>query len=57
MKNNRNRNIDKAKLIELYEKGIKALVIAKELNIGRSTVFKIVKEEDKTRLKYNLKKE
>jgi predicted transcriptional regulator YheO len=41
----RNRKINKTRLIKLYEEGISSKSIAKELNIGRSTVFKIVKEE------------
>lgn len=41
----RNRNIDKTKLLEMFKDGIKACDIAENLNVGRSTVYKIIGEE------------
>ncbi|MCW8349198.1 recombinase family protein [Vibrio sp. ZSDZ65] len=41
----RKRSIDRNQLIALYEKGIGATQISQQLNIARSTVYKILKEE------------
>lgn len=40
----RKRSIDRKKIEELREKGIGASFIARQLNVGRSTVYKIIGE-------------
>jgi len=40
----RKRSVDRNKLLALYNRGIKASEIAKQLDIGRSTVYKLIKE-------------
>lgn len=40
----RKRSIDRQRVICLYEGGIGATAIAKQLRIGRSTVYKILSE-------------
>ncbi|MDJ0647418.1 MAG: recombinase family protein [Xenococcaceae cyanobacterium MO_188.B19] len=40
----RKRSIDRKKVIHLYERGIGATAISKQLRIGRSTVYKILDE-------------
>lgn len=40
----RKRSVDREKLLVLHKKGIKASDIAKQLGIGRSTVYKLIKE-------------
>lgn len=40
----RKRSVDRQKIKELHEKGIGASVIARQLTIGRSTVYKIIEE-------------
>ncbi|NRA82190.1 MAG: helix-turn-helix domain-containing protein [Pseudoalteromonas sp.] len=40
----RTKNINKPMVLKLYEEGERAVDIAEKLAIGRSTVFKIVKE-------------
>lgn len=39
----RKRSIDRQKLIDLHEQGLKPSEIASELGIGRSTVYKLIK--------------
>ena len=41
----RKRSVDRAKLLELHNNNVGATEIAKELGIGRSTVYSIIKEE------------
>lgn len=41
----RKRSIDRKEVLSLYEKGIGVTRIAKEMKIGRSTVYKLLKEE------------
>ena len=41
----RKRTVDRNKIIELKMKGMGATHISKELNIGRSTVYKILTDE------------
>ncbi|PCH95097.1 MAG: hypothetical protein COB83_09770 [Gammaproteobacteria bacterium] len=41
----RKRSIDRSKLLELHNDGMGATNIAKELGVGRSTVYKILDEE------------
>lgn len=38
--------VDKNKIIELYNKGFNSSDISKELNIGRTTVYKYLKENN-----------
>jgi DNA invertase Pin-like site-specific DNA recombinase len=40
----RKRFVDRSKVIDLFDSGIKASEIASKLQIGRSTVYKILKE-------------
>ena len=40
----RKPSIDKKKVLELYEKGTGATAIAKQIGIGRSTVYKFLKD-------------
>lgn len=40
----RKRSVDRNRIKELHEKGIGASIIARKLIIGRSTVYKIIKE-------------
>lgn len=40
----RKRSVDRNKLIQLHKQGVRASEIASELNIGRSTVYKILKD-------------
>jgi DNA invertase Pin-like site-specific DNA recombinase len=40
----RKRSIDRKELLSLHEKGVGAIGIAKEMRIGRSTVYKLLKE-------------
>jgi len=40
----RKRSVDRGKLKELREKGTGASAIARQMNIGRSTVYKIMEE-------------
>jgi len=40
----RKRSINRNKVIELIEKDVGATKVAKRLNIGRSTIYKILKE-------------
>ena len=42
----RKRKINRAKLLELNKNGVGASAIAKELGVGRSTVYKILKDEN-----------
>ena len=42
----RKRSIDRAKVKALYKSGISAIDIASQLNIGRSTVYKLLNEID-----------
>ncbi|MBF0235047.1 recombinase family protein [Dolichospermum sp. ST_sed1] len=49
----RKPSIDRQKLKALHEKGIGATSIAQEMNIGRSTVYKILKELQKNHLVSN----
>lgn len=42
----RKRSIDRGKLLDLHMSGIGATKIAKEMNIGRSTVYKLINEVD-----------
>lgn len=41
----RKRSVDRDKLLELYNNNVGATEIAKELGIGRYTVYSIIKEE------------
>lgn len=41
----RKRSIERNKIIELHSKGIGATAIAKQAKVGRSTVYKLFKEE------------
>lgn len=41
----RKRTVDREKVFELKSKGIGATEISKELGIGRSTIYKLLKEE------------
>ena len=40
----RKRTINRKKLRELYQNGIGATAIAKQMKIGRSTVYKLIKQ-------------
>ena len=40
----RKRTIDREKMLELHKKGIGATCIAKQMNIGRSTVYKLLQD-------------
>lgn len=42
----RKRTIDRKKVIELYKSGIGAKNIIREMGVGRSTIYKILKEEN-----------
>lgn len=42
----RKRSIDRKKLNELHQNGVKASEIARQLGIGRSTVYKLIREKD-----------
>lgn len=42
----RKRKINRAKLLELNKNGVGVSAIAKELGVGRSTVYKILKDEN-----------
>lgn len=44
----RKRTVNRTKILSMKKQGTKASVIAKELSIGRSTVYKILKENDIT---------
>jgi DNA invertase Pin-like site-specific DNA recombinase len=41
----RKRTVDRQQLLQLHEDGVGATEIARELKIGRATVYKILKEE------------
>ena len=41
----RKRSVDRDRLLELHNNNVGATEIAKELGIGRSTVYSIIKEE------------
>jgi len=45
----RKRKIDREKIVDLYTNGIGATALAKQEKIGRSTVYKLLKESRKTR--------
>ena len=40
----RKRRINRKELLELHEKGIGATEIAKQMNIARSTIYKVINE-------------
>lgn len=41
----RKRTVDRQQLLRMHEDGVGATEIARELKIGRATVYKILKEE------------
>jgi len=45
----RKRKIDRKKIVDLYTNGMGATALAKQEKIGRSTVYKLLKESRKTR--------
>lgn len=46
----RRRTIDRSRVIELHHKGTGATDIARQLSIARSTVYKVIKEDDNNSL-------
>ena len=43
----RNRTVDRKKILALHEKGMGAASIARQMGIGRSTVYKLLSETGK----------
>lgn len=48
----RKQSVNQRQVLKLYQSRIGATTIAQRLNIGRSTVYKILQEDDRSQTKY-----
>ena len=50
----RKRSIDRKKILDLYTSGIGATKIVKEMGVARSTIYKLLKEQEKEKVQHKI---